>query len=138
MYTSDINTNKKQALCTSLTYLIVALFCAFVGAIYELFSHEVYSYYMLYAFAFPLIGGTLPFHIMGITGINVYPHPIALKLYHAGIATLTVGSIVRGVLDIYGTTNSLSGYYWIFGILLVLGGICIEVVHRVHHFSPVR
>lgn len=41
------------------------------------------------------------------------------NLYHSGIATLTVGSIIRGVLDIYGTTNQLTNYYWIVGIILI-------------------
>ena len=33
---------------------------ALFGAVYELFSHEVYSYYMIYAFGIPLILGVLP------------------------------------------------------------------------------
>lgn len=135
MCTSDINTNQKTAARTSLIYLIVALFCAFFGAIYERYSHEVYSYYMIYAFAFPLVGGTLPFHILSLSKSTAYPRSFARNLYHSGIATLTVGSVVRGILDIYGTTNSLSGYYWILGGLLVPAAICIETATRFHR-SP--
>ena len=95
-----------------------------------MFSHAVYSYYMIYAFAFPLVGGTLMFQIFTVTGPAQYPHHLACKLYHSGIAALTVGSIVRGVLDIYGTTNALSGYYWIFGCLFVFSGIGVEIIIR--------
>ena len=130
MFTSDINLNRRKASCTSLIYLIVSLFCVLFGAVYELFSHEVYSYYMIYAFAFPLVGGTLLFLVFSVIGLSQYPHPFACKLYHSGIAALTVGSIVRGVLDIYGTTNALADYYWILGSLFVLGGIGGEIVTR--------
>ena len=41
-------------------------FLALFGAIYEIFSHEVYSYFMLYAFAIPLAMGLLPYSIIMI------------------------------------------------------------------------
>ena len=127
MYTSDIN-HEKRAKKTAFVYLLIALFCAFFGAIYEVFSHGVYSGYMIYAFAFPLAGGTLPFLVISLHGEKKYPNAIARNLYHSGIATLTVGSIVRGVLDIYGTTNSLSGIYWIVGGILTVMGILSNFV----------
>ena len=74
MFTSDINANRRKASRTSLIYLIVSLFCALFGAVYEMFSHEVYSYYMIYAFAFPLIGGTLLFQIIAVIGVNKHPN----------------------------------------------------------------
>ena len=130
LYTSDINSNSPKALRTSLIYLIVSLFCALFGAVYEKFSHEVYSYYMIYAFVFPLVGGVLLFLVFSVIGLDQYPHHYACKLYHSGIAALTIGSIIRGVLDIYGTTNALADYYWIFGSLFVLGGIGMEIIIR--------
>lgn len=127
MYTSDIN-HEKRAKKTAFVYLLIALFCAFFGAVYEVFSHDVYSGYMIYAFAFPLAGGTLPFLAMSLCSTKRYPNAIARNLYHSGIATLTVGSIIRGVLDIYGTTNSLSGIYWIVGGILTVMGILSNLV----------
>ena len=117
--TSDIK-GKKQAEKISFVYFLIGLFCAFFGAVYEMFSHEVYSFYMIYAFAFPLIGGTLPFWVLARLPRFGYPGAVARTLYHSGIATLTVGSIVRGVLDIYGTTNVLSGYYFKAGGLFMV------------------
>ena len=71
------------------------------------------------------------FQIIAVIGIKHYPHTLAGKLYHSGIAALTVGSIVRGVLDIYGTTNALADYYWIIGGFGVLFGIGFETTVRI-------
>ena len=125
MYTSDIDLNHKRAAKTAFVYLLVSLFCVLFGAVYEIHSHEVYSYYMLYAFCFPLVGGTTVFSILGLLNLKKYPNGIARNLYHSGIATLTVGSIIRGVLDIYGTTNLLSNYYWKVGFSLAIAGVFV-------------
>ena len=121
MYTSD-NDITRQAAKTAFIYLLISLFCALFGAVYEMFSHEVYSFYMLYAFTFPLAGGTLPFLAMSLFRKR-YPKTISRNIYHSGIATLTVGSIIQGVLEIYGTTNHLTGLYWLVGVILLFAGI---------------
>ena len=117
MYTSAIK--------TALTYLLISLFCALFGGIYELFGHEVYSYFMLYAFAFPLAGGTLPFLLLALAedkgSLKLYPNTVCRSLWHAAIATMTLGSIMNGILEIYGTTNSLTGIYWYAGAGLFAG-----------------
>lgn len=120
MYTSDTDIKTNHFFKTAFVYLLISLFCILFGAIYELYSHEVYSYYMIYAFLFPLAGGTLPFSMIALLHSNNYPIAFARHLYHAGIATLTVGSVIRGVLDIYGTTNTLSNYYWLVGFSLII------------------
>ena len=128
MYTSDIKLNRNRASKTAFVYLLVSLFFVLFGAVYEIYSHEVYSYYMLYAFTFPLIGGTLVFNILSFLKLQKYPNAVARNLYHSGIATLTVGSVVQGVLEIYGTTNALSDYYWSVGIVLIVIGVVAGIV----------
>ena len=125
MYISGIEGKGSETAKTALVYLILSVFCALFGAVYELFSHEVYSFYMLYAFGFPLVGGALPYGILSAFHLSKSSSALARNLYHSGIATLTVGSIVRGVLDIYGTTNSLFRYYWFVGIFAVVAGVVI-------------
>ncbi len=121
------------------TYLLISIFVALFGGIYEIFSHGVYSNYMIYAFSFPLVGGCLPFFILGMWSyLGSSAHPLCLKapgtlsrnLYHSGIATLTMGSIIRGVLDIYGTTSYLSKVYWIVGIPLILAAIIVYICKK--------
>ena len=41
-------------------YLAASIAIAASAAVYGLFSHGVYSYFMTYAFMIPLIGGALP------------------------------------------------------------------------------
>jgi len=111
--------------------LAASLFCALFGAVYELFSHGVYSYGMIYAFAFPLVLGVLP--LLLITMLRApYPNRFARSAYHAGIAALTVGSLVSGALEIYGTTNPLTLVYWIAGGTLTAAGAAAYLVSLFH------
>ena len=122
MSTSDTEKKPSAKQKLILIDLIAALFCALFGAVYEAFGHGVYSYGMLYAFAFPLALGVLPLYLIEILRAP-YPGKALRELWHAGIAALTVGSIVTGVLEIYGTTNPLTVVYWILGGAAVLTGI---------------
>lgn len=99
--------------------LAVTLFCILFGAVYEAFSHGVYAYGMLYAFVFPLVLGVLPLTLITMFR-KPFPNCFVRSVWHAGIATLTVGSFVSGALKIYGTTNPLTLVYWIAGSALVL------------------
>ncbi|MDD3394333.1 MAG: hypothetical protein PHG19_06795 [Anaerotignum sp.] len=82
---------------------------------------------MIYAFVFPLVGGALPFLSMAQFRSPILPGRIAFHLYNAGIATVTVGSIMEGVLAIYGTTNDLLKIYWYVGGTLIAGGIVLYI-----------
>ncbi len=110
--------------------LVASLFTAFFGAVYEHFSHGVYSYYMIYAFAIPLAGGLLPLLLL----LSAYarsavrkdvrlPGRLANGAWNAGLATLTVGCVMKGVLDIYGTSNGLLAVYPVAGAILLATGL---------------
>ncbi|MDO4547182.1 MAG: hypothetical protein Q4D04_03695, partial [Clostridia bacterium] len=103
MHPSDNRSKRWRIAKCAFIYLLISIFCALFGAIYEHYSHDVYSYYMLYAFMFPLAGGTLPALAMALFSRRIPARP-ALNLYNSGIAALTIGSIFAGVLEIYGTT----------------------------------
>lgn len=101
---------------------ILAAFCVIFAAIYEYFSHQVYSAYMIGAFLFPVVLGIVPDILREKTHRKV--SGIARTLQQCGIYTLVIGSIFRGVLDIYGTTNQAGVLYWIVGWgLVIVGGI---------------
>ena len=130
MSTSDTDRRLSASQKLILIDFGAALFCALFGAVYERFSHGVYSYAMIYAFAFPLVLGALPLYLIGALNAP-YPGRLLRSVYHAGIATLTVGSIVTGILEIYGTTVSLTLAYWIVGSALVLLGACVYLIRAV-------
>lgn len=129
MFISDTDTQKNHILKAGFVYLLVSLFCVFFGAVYEHFSHEVYSYYMLYAFAFPLVGGALPLYALALSKSKYLPTRLVLNLYNSGIAAFTVGSIFKGVLDIYGTTNALVHVYWYLGTALCGAGFLLYLYY---------
>jgi len=128
LYTSD---DRSRALRYVRLDLIAAVFWALFGAIYEKFSHEVYSYAMIYAFAVPLIAGALPLVLLLCRKKPLrMPSAGTLVLWHAGLASFTVGLIFRGVLEIYGTTNSLMTVYPVTGGILTAAALTVYLTGR--------
>ena len=109
----------KGTLTKSLVFQLgFTVFVAIFGAIYEIFSHEVYSYYMIYAFMIPLVLGVGLYIWMLLFG-KKYPEGLSLRMWNYGIITLAVGCVFKGVLEIYGTTNRLIVVYPIAAALLL-------------------
>ena len=111
-------------------YLAASIVIAAAAAVYGLFSHGVYSYFMTYAFMIPLLGGALPHLIAAMKRADEeYTESRTqtgfAKLFDAKdtqlaiIATLTAGSLLKGVLDIYGTTNRLLIAYPAIALLIL-------------------
>ena len=95
-------------------YLAASIVIAAAAAVYGLFSHGVYSYFMTYAFAIPLLAGALPHLLAALKGAcgqncgSLYEKICGAKdAQLALVVTMTAGSLLKGVLDIYGTTNRL-------------------------------
>lgn len=100
-------------------YLTFTVLCFVFAVVYEHFSHEVYSPYMVFAAGFPLIGGVVGIEVLCCLPAQYHPNRLSINLYNSGIATVTVGSLLQGALDIYGTENSLMRYYWKTGVFLL-------------------
>ena len=111
-----------------MVYLIISIFTAFFGAVYEVFSHGIYSYYMIYAFAFPLVFGVLPFLLITLIPRCAIPSYASRSCLHAAVATATVGSIIQGVLDIYGTDSMLVIIYAYASALLFTASMVLYFV----------
>ncbi len=103
-------------------YLLAAALCAGLGFVYERFSHGVSSLFMVGAFVFPLLGGAGVLMALLLFPWAWPPLPLARSLYRSGIATLTVGSLLTGVFEIYGSAAPLVLVYWPAGLLLALAG----------------
>jgi hypothetical protein len=116
LFTSD----EKRLARAALDDALLAAFFALFGGVYELFSHAVYSYWMIYAFAVPLVGGVIPTVILLLR--QKLPPVRSLMLWHFGLVTLTVGAVMQGVVAIYGSTNRLITVYPVAGGLLLLAG----------------
>ena len=102
-------------------YVLATLFCLGFGFVYSLFGHGVTSPFMSYAFVFSLVLGVGGFIVIGRLNLD---NRIAFNLYNAGIVTLTVGSILRGIVDIAGADTVFPMYYFLVGTALVaVGGL---------------
>jgi len=102
-------------------YMFTTLLCIVFNYIYSLFSHGVSSPFMTYAFVFSLVLGVIGFIVFGRLNLD---NRIAFNLYNAGIATLTVGSILRGIIDIAGADTTYPVYYFFVGtVFVVVGGL---------------
>lgn len=107
--------------------LAAAAFCAVFGAVYLHFGHGVSSPYMAWLFAIPLAGALAPYALVLPAHPGWLPPRAAGTLWRCGAATLTVGSCLRGVFDIYGTSAALVGVYAPAGFALctLAAGACL-------------
>ncbi len=103
---------------TGFIYLIISIFLALTGFVYEHFSHGVFSYSMVYAFSVPLVLGTLLNAVLERIRVHM-PGVLTRQIWHCGVATLTVGLLVSGVFEIYGAANSRINIYYIAGFVLL-------------------
>ena len=117
-------------------FLGTTIFVGIFSAIYEHYSHGIRSKSMIFAFLYPLLLGLVP--IVGLAYLSVMKKiayrggiRLGINLFYAGIATLTMGSIARGVIEIYGTTNHLTKYYTYAGVPLLCVGFVLTVVFLV-------
>lgn len=121
-----------SAIKTGMKYFAASMVIAAAAAVYGLFSHGVYSYFMTYAFMIPLLAGALPYLIAAMKGRE----PEALKftaakgLQLAFIATLSAGSLLKGALDIYGTTNRLLIVYPVLAAAMIAGAAVTALKKR--------
>lgn len=131
----------KSLLPIALTTVFVFVF----AKIYGIFSHGVYSAFMSYAFLLPLTLIFLPKLLNLCTGNRLWNgtleteegekklflSSLASFLWKSGVAVLTVGSLYKGVLDIYGTSGTFEWIYLVVGILaLVSGGIAALLARK--------
>lgn len=108
-------------------FIGITVFTAVFSAIYEYFSHGVYSGFMIWAALIPFVGVVLPYTVWlrrrsaKVAGNSL----VRLSIYQSAVLTFLLGSIFTGILEIYGTTNRLSKVYWIVGggLLLVSLGL---------------
>lgn len=105
----------------TIRYLFLSVLIFVFSQIYEYFSHGVYSNYMLYAFLIPFLGLSVPSFLLH--SLKKALPTNSRFLWKCGIATLTVGSIYKGILEIYGTNG-----YFEFPYLFLGAGLCVSAV----------
>lgn len=138
MSTSDIENNDitppetarvrgwlRRAVGFAAASCITALF----GALYELFSHGVYSYSMLYAFGYMLVGGVVPSLVMACLGRECR-RGAAFELYVFALSCATVGSLVGGVFEIFGSSSRLLPLFYVLSALSAFASAVLWLIRR--------
>lgn len=126
MSTSGIKTKSKGILKTVFVFLIFSAAAVAVDNIYALFGHGVRSASMSFMFLYPLLGGALIYFLLGMIASNIAAvkrYRLGYNLYNSGIATLTVGSFFKGILDIAGTASAYTKAFMIVGWAFAAAGL---------------
>ena len=135
---ASVTDNKRSLRKNTVVWIGITAFCGIFSTVYEHFSHGVFSPFMVWLFAIPLLGAALPYAVLSLPPIEKSPGRFIRNIYNSGIATLCVGSCMRGVTDIYGTSTIYESVYWIVGLFFIFVGIVAFILkpaesrHRYH------
>lgn len=99
-------------------YLAAMIFCMVFSGIYEYFSHQVYSIYMIGLFLIPLLLGLVP-AVLTAKGILTRGDLWTETLQQLGVSTMILASGLTGVFEIYGTTSAYTIWFWVAGVVLL-------------------
>lgn len=91
--------------------------------IYESFSYGESSTTMRLMFLFPLIGGTLPSLFFSFKPLKYQPSRRSYNLWNSGIAILTNGCVIKGIINISGRFTDYDRIYWGLGICFLLASV---------------
>ncbi|HFI0134483.1 TPA: hypothetical protein ACGOZZ_000078 [Streptococcus suis] len=125
--TSVTNQTSGRTARTFITYLATAAFLFIFSRIYESLSYGEVSVFMHYMFCVTLIGGGL---LLGLLTFKPNLSRLTFNLWNSGVATITAGSLLRGIINLSGRSTTLDQPYWFVGagflilalISLFLGG----------------
>lgn len=112
---------------TTLVYLLTAAFCIVFCMIYEQFSYGEHADCMRLMFLLPLLGGAVPFGILaysrGWRGLS----RVGYNLWNSGIAVLSSGCLIKGIIEISGRTSDYDMFYWIGGTAMLAAAVFAQI-----------
>lgn len=127
---TSIKAPKKHIRKTVGTFAAMAALAAAVSFVYGMFGHGVHSPCMTWMFLYPLVGGAAFYSLICLTIPGVVRLPryrLFFNLYNSAIATLTLGSFLKGILFIAGTDSVYTAYFDAAGWLMAAGGAAVLI-----------
>lgn len=117
-------------------YAGTALLCIVTDNVYALFGHGVRSAAMTWMFLYPLAAGAfwLILSALGVKTGNEGWGRLGANALGSGIATLTAGAFLKGILEIAGSSSAFVPVFYTAGwVFTVVGVICtvLQITQRV-------
>ena len=113
MSTLVTNTNNKRFKKTVVVYTLITVFFFIFSRIYEHFSFGETSVYMHWLFGVPLIGGVV---LLIFQKLIPNLSRLSLNLWNSAVATIAIGVLFRGIVNLSGRSTTLDLPYWYVGI----------------------
>ena len=106
-------TNNKRFKKTAVVYTLITVFFFIFSRIYEHFSFGETSVYMHWLFGVPLIGGVV---LLIFQKLIPNLSRLSLNLWNSAVATIAIGVLFRGIVNLSGRSTTLDLPYWYVGI----------------------
>lgn len=122
---------------TVIVYACITALTLITGYVYTMFGHGVKSNFMTYMFLYPLTGGVVFYLLLWLLlpSLNEFAgYRLFYNLFNSGIALLTTGSMLTGVMKIAGTSSVYLKFYFIAGYVFLGAGFLV-MMYLVFHYS---
>ncbi|MDR1796418.1 MAG: hypothetical protein LBR44_03085 [Clostridiales Family XIII bacterium] len=108
----------------ALAYLCAGVLCIVITNVYALFGHGIRSDAMDFMFLYPTVGGGgfLGLCLLLKRGEAASGFRFGFNAYNSGLAALTAGALLQGIVEIAGTGSGLIKYFFIAGCALCATG----------------
>lgn len=113
---------------TIISYLAITGSLFIFQYIYHLFSHGIVSSSLHWVWLVPLIGGSGVVLFSNLLG--TLKNRLAFNLYNSGLASCATGMILKGILEISGTSSPYLFLYLTVGIVFIGISIFLFIIHR--------
>ena len=97
---------------TATVYLILSIFLFIFSQVYVSLSYGEVSIFMNTLSLVPLIGGGL---LVGLLYLQPTLSRLSFNLWNSGVAVLTAGFLLRGIINLSGRSTTLDWPYWVIG-----------------------
>ncbi|HEM5319245.1 TPA: hypothetical protein U1365_001759 [Streptococcus suis] len=95
-----------------MTYFSLSAFLFIFSRVYESLSYGETAFHMHYLFCVTLIGGGI---LLAIMTIKKNLSRISFNLWNSGVAVITAGFLLRGIINLSGRSTTLDQPYWYIG-----------------------
>ena len=95
-----------------MVYLILSIFLFIFSRVYVSLSYGEVSIFMNTLSLVPLIGGGL---LVGLLYLQPTLSRLSFNLWNSGVAVLTAGFLLRGIINLSGRSTTLDWPYWLIG-----------------------